>query len=60
MPGREAVDWQRAGAFWCQQVTARPLPGSWHGTEGVLLMTRMQDGLTHVLEYCDADEPSGA
>jgi hypothetical protein len=23
-------------------------------------MTRMQDGLTHVLEHCDADEPSGA
>jgi hypothetical protein len=26
---------------------------------GVLRMTWMQDGLAHVLEHCDADEPSG-
>jgi hypothetical protein len=29
------------------------------GLSGVLRMTWMQDGLAHVLEHCDADEPSG-
>jgi TrwC relaxase len=29
------------------------------GLSGVLRMTWMQDGLAHVLQHCDADEPSG-
>jgi hypothetical protein len=29
------------------------------GLSGVLRMTWVQDGLAHVLEHCDADEPSG-
>ena len=29
------------------------------GLSGVLRMTWMQDGLAHVLEHCEADEPSG-
>jgi hypothetical protein len=29
------------------------------GLSGVLRMTWMQDGLVHVLEHCEADEPSG-
>jgi hypothetical protein len=29
------------------------------GLSGVLRMTWVQDGLAHVLEHCDADEPAG-